>query len=50
MRCNKTDKIIEVQIGSDVINCEEEGEIDVTTTAYNGKLKCPNYNEMCEEV
>jgi len=50
MRCNKADKLLEVQIGSDVIKCEQEGEIDVQTTAYSGKLKCPNYNDMCEEV
>jgi len=50
MRCNKADKKVEIQIGADIVECKEEGPMSVQTSAFNGSIKCPSYEDMCEEV
>merc|ERR1712118_466910 len=48
MRCSKTN--VEIQFGSEVHTCKTNGVEDVKTSVYTGKIQCPSFTEMCDEV
>jgi len=47
-RCSK-DKV-EFQFGKEVFECPSAGEYEVNLSVYQGKIQCPSFKEMCNEV
>jgi len=47
-RCK--DNKVEFQFGKEVFSCPSEGEHQVNLSVYQGKIKCPSYTDMCDEV